>query len=78
MPKPKGLRNPLFEVKRITDNSHNIRAQSSANSSIKAYAMGRTGSGRLEVEHAIATCAITALFKDSFCGDGSHMIFTLN
>jgi hypothetical protein len=27
----KGLRDPLFEVKHITDHSHNIRAPSSAN-----------------------------------------------
>jgi hypothetical protein len=30
----KGLRDPLFEVKRITDHSHNIRAPSSTNSSM--------------------------------------------
>jgi hypothetical protein len=31
----KGLRDPLFEMKRITDQSHNIRAPSFANSSIE-------------------------------------------
>jgi hypothetical protein len=33
----KGLRDPLFEVKHITDHSHNIRAPSSANSSIQLH-----------------------------------------